>query len=79
MDKKKNLFLIGFFFVLSLFLSFGQVKADNPTSMTVEYDESIETLSVTISHSSVNFNTHYIFEVIVTVNSVQLINQSYTS
>ncbi len=79
MDKKKILFLIGFLIVLSLFLSFGQVKADNPTSMTVEYDQSIETLNVTISHSSENFNTHYIFEVIVTVNGVQLINQSYTS
>ena len=79
MVKKRNISLIGFLFVLSLLFSFGQVKAHNPSNMTLEYNESSETLSVTISHSSGDFNTHYIFEVIVTTDDIQMINQTYTS
>ena len=60
MVKKKILYLIGFLFVISLLISIGQVKAHNPSNMTLEYDLSNETLSVTISHTSGNFNTHYI-------------------
>jgi len=77
--KKKIQNLIGFFFALSLLFSFGQVKAHNPYNMTLEYEESSETLSVIISHLSGDFNMHYIFEVIITINGVLVINQSYTS
>lgn len=79
MDKKKKLLLFGSLFVVSLFLSFSLVKADNPSSMSLEYSVSTETLSVTISHSSGDFNTHYISEVIVTIDGILKINQSYTS
>ena len=79
MIKKKILYLIGFLFAISLLLSVGQVKAHNPSNMTLEYNSGNETLSVTISHTSGNFNTHYIFEVIGTLNGSQAINQSYTS
>jgi hypothetical protein len=79
MVKKRNLYLIGFLFVLSLVFSIGRVKAHNPSSMTLQYNESSEILSVTISHSSDDFNTHYIFEAIITIDDNQAINQSYTS
>lgn len=79
MSEKKFLYLFGFFFFLFLFLPFGQVKAHDPFSMTLEYNMSSETLSVTISHSSEDFNTHYIYEVIVIVGAVQVYDQSYTS
>ncbi len=79
MVKKLFLYLFGSLFVVSLFLSFGPAKANNPSSMTLEYSENTELLNVTISHSSVDFNTHYIFEVIVTMDGFQIYNQSYTS
>ena len=47
--------------------------------MTLEYNSGTETLSVTISHSSGNFNTHYIYEVNATVNGGQGVDQGYTS
>lgn len=47
--------------------------------MTLEYSESSEFLSVTITHPSGDFNTHYIFEIIVTMDGFQMYNQSYTS
>ena len=79
MVKKKILYLIGFLFVISLLISIGQVKAHNPSNMTLEYDLSNETLSVTISHTSGNYNTHYIFEVDAAVNGCQKLNENYTS
>jgi hypothetical protein len=79
MIKKNKLYLIGFLFALSFLFSIGQVKAHNPSSMTLEYNSGNETLSVTISHSSGNFNTHYIFEVNITLNGGQAIDQGYTS
>jgi hypothetical protein len=79
MIKKRILYLFGFLFALSLFLSLEQVKAHNPSSMTLDYNRSSETLSVTITHSSENFNAHYIFEVIVMIGDTKVINQSYSS
>lgn len=79
MVKKQNLCIIGSLFALSLILSFGQAKAHNPSSMTLEYSENSEILTVTISHSSGDFNTHYIYEVIVTMDDFQIYNQSFTS
>jgi len=79
MIKKNKLYLIGFLFALSLLFSIGQVKAHNPSNMTLEYNSGTETLSVTISHSSANFNTHYIYEVNVTVNGGPGVDQGYTS
>lgn len=79
MVKNRILYLIGFLFGITLLLSIGQVQAHNPSSMTLAYNSSSETLSVTITHTSENFNTHYIFEVIGTVNGSLAINGSYTS
>jgi hypothetical protein len=47
--------------------------------MSLEYDSNNETLSVTITHTSGNFFTHYIFEVTVNVNGGQVVNESYSS
>ncbi|MFX0011466.1 MAG: hypothetical protein ACFE9R_14230 [Candidatus Hermodarchaeota archaeon] len=79
MVKKRILYLIGFLFGITLLSSIGQAQAHNPSSMILVYNSSSETLSVTITHTSANFNTHYIFEVIGTVNGSLAINGSYTS
>lgn len=79
MNKRRLLYFIGFLFILSLIFSIKQVKADNPSNMTLEYSESSEILSVTISHSSEDFNTHYIFEIIIIMDGFQIYNQSYVS
>ena len=79
MVRKRTLYLFGFLFFISVLLTLGQVKGHNPSSMTLAYNSNTDTLSVTISHSSANFNTHYIFEVNVTLNGGQAVDQGYTS
>ena len=70
---------MGILFAVGLLLTVGNVNAHNPSNMILEYNSSSETLSVTITHTSSNLNSHYIFEVIGTVNGGQAINESYTS
>ena len=70
---------MGILFAISLLISIGNVNAHNPSNMILEYNSSTETLSVTITHTSSNMNSHYIYEVIGTVNGGQAINESYAS
>lgn len=79
MFKKKIIYLMGILFAVSLLLTIGNVNAHNPSNIVLEYNSSSNTLSVTITHTSSNFNSHYIFEVIGTVNGGQAINGSYTN
>ena len=79
MYNKKIIYLMGILFAVGLLLTVGNVNAHNPSNMILEYNSSSETLSVTITHTSSNLNSHYIFEVIGTVNGGQAINESYTS
>ena len=79
MFKKRIVYLMGVLFTVSLLISIGNVNAHNPSNMILEYNSNTNTLSVTITHTSSNFNSHYINEVIGTKNGGQIINESYTS
>jgi hypothetical protein len=79
MFKKKIIYLMGILLAVGLLLTIRNVNAHNPSNMTLVYNSGTETLSVTITHTSANFNSHYIFEVIGTANGGQAINGSYTS
>ena len=79
MFKKNIVYLMGFLFAVSLLITIGNVNAHNPSNMTLEYNSNTNMLSVTITHTSSNFNSHYINEVIGTKNGGQAINESYTS
>lgn len=79
MFKKRIAYLMGIFFALSLLITIGNVNAHNPSNMTLEYNSTTNMLSVTITHTSANFNSHYINQVTGTKNGGQVISESYTS
>lgn len=55
------------------------VRAHAPGSVTLSYDYSTKNLSVTISHSVSNPNTHYVMKVTLKRNSNQIAVHNYTS
>ena len=79
MVRKRILFLFGILVFISPLLTLGQVKAHNPSNMILGYDVVDDTLHVVIFHPSEDFNTHYIFEVNVTLNGDPVVSSSHTS
>ncbi len=55
------------------------VIAHSPSSMTLEYNSVTERLTVDITHSVADGNTHYVDNVLVTVNGETEVDQDYTS
>ncbi|NHJ84467.1 MAG: hypothetical protein FK734_03345 [Asgard group archaeon] len=73
MKKEINRFLIltSLVFVLGFSLnSIDFTQGHGPSSLTLEYNFSSETLSATISHSVADVNTHYIYLVEIWKNEV---------
>ena len=79
MVRKKTLYLFGILIFISVLLTPGQVKAHNPSNMILGYDVIDDALHVVIFHSSEDFNTHYIFEVNITLNGDSVVSSSHTS
>jgi hypothetical protein len=77
--RKRILHLFGILIFVSVLLTLGQVKAHNPSNMILGYDVIDDTLHVVIFHPSEDFNTHYIFEVNVTLNGDPVVSSSHTS
>ena len=53
--------------------------AHSPSSMNVTYNMETEELSVEITHQVANGNTHYVKNIIVTINGETVIDQNYSS
>ena len=53
--------------------------AHTPGPMTLDYNASTEILTVTVTHVTADVNTHYIYEIVIEKNSVQVDIQTYTS
>jgi len=64
---------------LLIVLSSLPVVAHTPTSMTLEYNWDTQVLSVTISHSVSDPNTHHIENITVYKNDVKVDSKTYTS
>jgi len=47
--------------------------------MTLEYNMDTDTLMVTVTHVTADVNTHYVYEIVVLKNSVQVDIETYTS
>ncbi|MFW9799934.1 MAG: hypothetical protein ACFFD9_05830 [Candidatus Thorarchaeota archaeon] len=56
-----------------------QVVAHTPSNMTLSYDWDTQTLTVTISHSVADPNTHYVENITVYKNDIQFTSSLYTS
>lgn len=79
MFKKKTCFLVTALFVTTMIVGLTNVNANNPSNMVLKYNLDTQTLNVTITHSVSNPLTHYIIEVLISLNGLQVLNQSYTS
>ncbi|MBE0525533.1 MAG: hypothetical protein IH631_01225 [Candidatus Thorarchaeota archaeon] len=53
--------------------------AHTPGPMTLDYNTSTDILTVTVTHVTADVNTHYIYEIVIEKNSVQIDIQTYTS
>jgi hypothetical protein len=56
-----------------------QVNAHAPTSMSLSYDYSDQELSVQVTHTVSDVNTHYIYQVVIEKNSVVVLTRDYTT
>ena len=79
MIGKKGLFLLGLFVTVLLAGQLVAVDAHTPAQITLEYDFDLQELTVTVSHSVSDTNTHYIYEIVVEKNSALFTTESYTS
>ncbi|MGY5870851.1 MAG: hypothetical protein RTV72_01260 [Candidatus Thorarchaeota archaeon] len=77
--ERKGLVLLGLLFVLLLASQPMVAEAHTPGPITLEYDSSSEILTVTVTHSTSDVNSHYIYEITVQKNSVQVGIETYTS
>lgn len=75
--KMYGVLLVGIF-LLGL-ARFDSVTAHSPSSMDLDYNIVEQQLEVSISHIVSDPNMHYVENVLVMVNTVQLVNNDYTS
>ena len=55
------------------------VTAHSPQGNSISYDFEDQELSVTFNHVVSDVNTHYIYQVVVEINSVEVLTRDYTS
>lgn len=73
--------VLHYLFILSIFLTVccSLAYAHSPSSMTAEYNSVTEQLTVEINHQVSNPNTHYVNNIVVTLNGETEVDQSYSS
>jgi len=79
MDKGKTTILMGLMFVLLVASQCTIVEAHSPGPMTLEYNMDTDILTVTVTHVTADVNSHYVYEIVVLKNSIQVDIESYTS
>jgi uncharacterized membrane protein len=55
------------------------INAHSPSPNSISYSYVNQELSVTFNHAVTDVNTHYIYQVVVEVNSVEVLTRDYTS
>jgi hypothetical protein len=79
-DMRKSRLLIGAVSLVALFaMAMTSVSTHPPTSITLVYELSSHTLSVTVFHSVADPNTHYIEYVTINKNGAFETDRNYTS
>jgi hypothetical protein len=76
--NRKKLAIFGVFLAL-MFIQASPVNAHTPSNIVVVYDFPTQELSVTVTHGVTDVNTHYIAQIVVEKNSVQVDSEAYTS
>lgn len=79
MSKKRILYFLTFFSIISIFFFSLNAKAHNPADMSLIYISTSNELRVTITHNVGDPNTHYIKSATVRVNGSIVITQTYIS
>ncbi len=79
MVKRKIIFLITAFTIISITLNSINIKAHNPSSMDLIYNSDTGVLSVEITHNVGTDLNHYIESVLIRVNESIISNNPYTS
>lgn len=79
-EMRNSHLLIGALSLVALFaLAMTPVSAHPPTNMTLIYELSSHTLSITVFHAVGDPNTHYIEYVTITKNGAFEVDRNYTS
>ncbi|MFX0107650.1 MAG: hypothetical protein ACFE7R_05165 [Candidatus Hodarchaeota archaeon] len=79
MTTRGLIFASVLFFSLVLLPQSMMASAHNPGGVSLEYDSGTDTLTVTVSHSVDDPNTHYIYRIVVEKNSIEVASRDYTS
>ena len=79
MMNKKKLSFLSILFLSVLFLQAAPVNAHTPASIILDYDFGTQVLTVQVSHSVTDPNSHFIIQIVVEKNSVEFITRDFTS
>ncbi|TFG31323.1 hypothetical protein EU528_06425 [Candidatus Thorarchaeota archaeon] len=79
MSRRKSLILLGIISVLFLASKGMVAEAHTPGPIVLEYNIGTGVLTVTVTHSTSDVNSHYIYEIVVEKNSVQVDIKTYTN
>ncbi len=75
----RHTLLLALWVLAFLALASVHVSAHSPSNMSLSYDVDTNELAVQVTHSVDNPSAHYVEEVIVLKNSVEVASRSYTS
>lgn len=78
MERRNTLFILCLISIVVLVQS-NPVLANSPSSMDLSYDFTSQELTIDVIHPVADVNTHYIYEVEVSKNSVVVLTRSYTT
>jgi hypothetical protein len=79
MVNRKKIVVLGVLLTLVLTTQISVADAHTPGPMSLEYDISTDILTVTVTHVTTDVNTHYIYEIVVFKNSIQVGIMPYTN
>ncbi len=79
MSQKKLYFVLLIFFIAATLVGTQNARAHQPYSMNLSYHSNPSSITVGISHPVDDPNVHYISKVVVEVNDIIVITETYTS
>ncbi|MGD9396581.1 MAG: hypothetical protein PVJ05_09160 [Candidatus Thorarchaeota archaeon] len=77
--KRRLTLIFGVLLAIMILFQGTPVTAHSPNSMDLSYDFTSQVLTIEVSHSVSDVNTHYIYQVVVEKNSVEVLTRDYTT